>query len=55
MADKKKEELPVHQLGRNDEPISLTPKLDDSKLFPGMHAVVPDGSGYYRSSTRSGK
>lgn len=49
MTDKK--DLPVHQLGKNEIPFVLTPKLKDSTLVPGMKAVVPDESGYFSNIT----
>lgn len=56
---KKTNDLPTHQLGRNDAgPQSpggyrLTPNLGDSELFPGNKAVKSEEHGKF--GTRTGR
>lgn len=53
----KKEDLPVHQLGRNDNGpqnpggFRLTPKLGLSATLPGTTTVQPEDRGVYQSRT----
>lgn len=53
MGVKRREDLPVHQLGRSDAQVRETPNLAPSELFPGMQAVKPEQTGKF--GTRTGR